>query len=157
MSSFEVIAVIFGSADSIIRLSLRVPVAFNIKTNPTALENFISIDRNPSNMCYYRYVVILLDPIDNELMNRLQSNDRVIIIYGRDLFKGHKQKPFIDDDQQFSIVLTADIVQFLITEGMKQATLKRNILAYFCYRKARILQNWIISFIKVILQFSISH
>ena len=78
-------------------------------------------------------------------MTHLQSTDEVLMIYLRELIKPeHKQKRLINNEQHLSMIITADIVQFLFNEEQRLEKMKRNSLSYTFYYKARALRHWII-------------
>ncbi|CAF0978985.1 unnamed protein product [Rotaria sp. Silwood1] len=153
MASFEPIVVLFGSSKSISTINLRLPVSFIFAINETSLEELITIDPPLSSTTLQRYFIILLESISNDVLERLQTNHRVQAIYSRDILtciSNHSKLPRIMNKQlqQFTLDLTADIVNFFTIEGEKQAKLERLNLVRVYFRQARMLKEWAMSFAK---------
>ncbi|CAF2108189.1 unnamed protein product [Rotaria magnacalcarata] len=153
MACFEPVVVVFGSTKTISTLSLRLPVSFSLAINEESLEDLITIDPPLSSKDLKRYFVVLLEPISNDVLERLQINHRIQAVYSRDNLtceSTHKKRPQIMNKQlqQFTLDLTADIVQFFKTESEKQTKLERLHLVRVYYRQARLLKEWAMSFAK---------
>jgi hypothetical protein len=154
MASFEPVVVLFGSSKSISTISLRLPVSFVFATDEAALEELITVDPKLSEICLQRYFVVLLESINDDVLEGLQTNHRVQAIYSREALPGFSDHPKLHriinkQSQQFTLDLTTDIVQFFTVEGEKQAKLERLNLTRIYYRQARLLKEWAMSFIKV--------
>jgi predicted aldo/keto reductase-like oxidoreductase len=98
--------------------------------------------------------VILLESIKDNVLEHLQTNHRVQVIYSREALtcvSNHLKLHRIINKQlqQFTLDLTADIVHFFTIEGEKQAKLERLDLTRIYYRKARFLKEWAMAFVKV--------
>lgn len=140
MTSFEPVIVLYGSSKCISNIRLRIPITFLIATNEILLEELLTTNSNLNETCVQRYFVVLLESIDKELIERLQTNHRIQKIYSRELIH--------ENLQQFTLVLTADIVRFFTIEGEKQAKIERVNLANIYYRQARLLKEWAMSFVQ---------
>ena len=152
MASVAPIIILFGSSECISELSLRIPVTFKFAFHQASLTKLITA--NQTTACLPRYFVVLLQPIDDDLLELLRGHHRVRGIYG--------QQPFADSSahcklhrvisehrQQFVLDLTQDIVDFFAKEGEKQASLERIDLASIYYRQGRTLNEWVMSFSRV--------
>lgn len=153
MASFEPVMVLYGSSKSISSIRLRTPVTFIVATDEVVLEELITTDPDSSETCLQCYFVILFESINDDIIERLQSNHRVQAIYSREELACNstspKQHRIIHKNlQQFTLILTADIVRFLTAEGEKQARLERLPLTRIYYRQARLLKEWAMSFAK---------
>ena len=154
MASFEPVVVLFGSHKNLSIVNFRLPVSFVFAVDEDSLEELISTDPQLHNSCLQRYFLILLETIADEVFERLQNNHRIQVIYTREPLTHvsefskphrimHKQL------QQFTLDLTADVVQFFTNEGAKQAKLERINLTDIYYRQARLLKEWAMSFVRV--------
>jgi hypothetical protein len=157
MSSFEPIVLIYGSPESISSVNLRLPVsslfAFDIKS----FENILNTPSQLTNPCLYRYFIILLESIDQDLFLSLQSNPRIISIYDREKIISDSNQDEINrmknSFRQITLDITNDIIRFLTFEGKKQMKLERLSLVKIYYQQARILKEWSMSLFKVLFTF----
>ena len=155
MASFEPVVVLFGSTKNFSAINFRLPVSFVLAADEDSLEELISTDSRLHESCLQRYFLILLQTITKEVLERLQNNHRVQVIYTREPLTQASQSSKLHRTinkqlQQFTLNLTADIVQFFTTEGAKQAELERVHLTSIYYRQARLLKEWAMSFAKVV-------
>jgi hypothetical protein len=154
MASFEPVVVLYGSSKSISTINFRLPVSFVIATDEAALKGLITIDPQLSDTCLQRYFVVLLESINDAVLEGLQTNHRVQVIYSREPLTYVSNHPKLHriinkQLQQFTLDLTADIVHFFTVEGEKQAKIERLHLTRIYYRQARLLKEWAMSFVKV--------
>ena len=154
MASIAPVVVLFGSAECISQLNLRIPVTFKLAFDEASLERLITADVSLSVICLPRYFVILLQSVDDELLEVLSNHHRVHKIYGEVAFSDASDHPklhqvVLEHGQQFVLDLTQDIVDFFATAGRKQEVLERLELASIYYRQGRILKEWAMSFMKV--------
>ena len=154
MASFDPVVVLFGSSKSLSTLSLRLPVTFVFAPDELSLEELTTFTPPLSETCLERYFVILLESISDDVLDRLQNNHRIEVIYSRDILSCNSSQPKLQrvinkQLQQFTLDLTADIVRFYKNEGEKQKTLERFNLVNTYYRQARSLKEWAMSFAKV--------
>ncbi len=154
MSSFEPIVLIYGSPQSVASANLRLPVsslfAFDIKS----FENILKTPSQLTNPCLYRYFIILLESIDQDLLLSLHSNHRIISIHHGDKILSNSDQDGINrmrnSFRQITLDLTNDIIRFLTFEGQKQLKLERISLVKIYYQQARILKEWSMSLFKVL-------
>ena len=154
MAAFEPVVVLFGSTKNFSTINFRLPVSFVFAADEDSLEELISTDSQLHNPCLQRYFLILLQAVTNDVFEQLQNNHRVQVIYTREPLTSTSQPSKLHriinkQLQQFTLDLTADIVQFFTTEGAKQAKLERLHLTGIYYRQARLLKEWAMSFAKV--------
>jgi hypothetical protein len=154
MVSFEPVVALFGSGKTISTINIRIPVSIVFAIDEASLEGLITVDSSVSDPCLQRYFVILLETISDELLERLQTNHRVQVIYSREALTRASSHPKLlriinKQVQRFTLDLTADIVRFYTIEGEKQAKLERLNLVRIYYRQARLLKEWAMSFVKV--------
>jgi hypothetical protein len=154
MASFEPVVVLYGSSKRNSTINLRLPVSFVLANDEETLEDLTTSDPQLSNTCLQRYFVILLEAVSDEVLEHLQINHRVQVIYSQDVSDCASSRPKLHrlinkQLQQFTLDLTADIVQFFTTEGEKQTKLERLDLVKIYYRQARLLKEWAMSFVKV--------
>ncbi|CAF1164795.1 unnamed protein product [Rotaria sordida] len=151
MASFEPIVVIFGSSKSIAAVNLRLPVSILFAFDATSLEELVSVTPQIPDTCLSRFFVILLDPIDDNLLARLKENHRVKGIYKRESMDSTSPKQMnqmTNSFKQVTLDLSNDIVRFLTSEGEKQIKLEQMSLVKIYYQQARVLQQWVMSFFK---------
>ncbi|CAF1089465.1 unnamed protein product [Adineta steineri] len=153
MAYCEPIVVLYGQSKSISTINLRLPVSFVLATDEIILEDLINSDAQSSDTCLQRYFIILLESINDNVLEHLQTNHRVQVIYSREILtctsdRSKLHRIINKQMQQFTLDLTADIVHFLTSEGEKQAKLERLDLVKIYYRQARLLKEWAMSFIK---------
>jgi hypothetical protein len=151
MTSFEPVVVLFGSSRSISTISFRLPVSFVFAIDEASLEELITIDPQLSDTCLQRYFVVLLESVNDNVLEHLQTNHRVQAIYSRNAVTYLPNHPKLHRiiNKQFTLDLTTDIVHFFTIEGEKQAKLEQLNLTRIYYRQARLLKEWAMSFIKV--------
>ncbi|CAF2850325.1 unnamed protein product [Rotaria sp. Silwood2] len=134
-------------------MNLRLPVSFVLAIDEVTLEDLTTSDPQLSDTCLQRYFVILLEAVRDEVLEHLESNHRVQVIYRQDGSNCTSSRPKLHrlinkQLQQFTLDLTADIVHFLTIEGEKQTKLERLDLVKIYYRQARLLKEWAMSFVK---------
>ena len=154
MASFEPVVLLFASPQDLANIDFRLPVTFAFAIDEDSLEERVSINPPLYEPCLQRYFVVLLQAVRTEVWERLQNNHRIQAIYSRQplAYKSQSSKPHrvINEQlQQFTLDLTADIVQFLTIEGEKQEKLERFNLTKIYYRQVRLLKEWAMSFAKV--------
>ncbi|CAF3945015.1 unnamed protein product [Rotaria sordida] len=153
MASFEPIVVLYGSSKSISVINLRLPVSFVIASDEATLEDLTTSNPQLSDICLQRYFVILLEAVSDEVLEHLEINHRIQVIYSQDASNCASGRPKLHrlinkQLQQFTLDLTADIVHFFTIEGEKQTKLERLDLVKVYYRQARLLKEWAMSFVK---------
>lgn len=140
MAYFEPTVVIYGSPRKLSTITLRVPVQLLFIFNEASLEQLIRTNPKLDEPCLQRYFIALFDPLNENLLEQVKSNHRVIAVYQQN------QDPLL---RQFTLNVTNDIVQFLTSEGEKQTQLERISLAKVYYQQARTLKEWAMSLFKV--------
>ncbi|CAF4403620.1 unnamed protein product [Rotaria sp. Silwood2] len=109
-------------------MNLRLPVSFVLAIDEVTLEDLTTSDPQLSDTCLQRYFVILLEAVRYEVLEHLEINHRVQVIYSQDASNCTSSRPKLHrlinkQLQQFTLDLTADIVHFLTIEGEKQTKL----------------------------------
>ena len=155
MSFFEPVVLFFASPHDLSTINFRLPVTFVFAIDENSLEKRVSFDPPLYEPCLQRYFVIIFQAVENEVLERLQNNHRVQVIFTQEplTYTSQSIKPhrIINKQlQQFTLDLTADITHFLTVEREKQAKLERLHLTGIYYRQTRLLKEWAMSFAKVI-------
>lgn len=105
----------------------------------------------PSTTSISKYILILLEEIDNGLLHLLECHDRIQVIYSRKTHPNRNKPVRLIHQQfeQFLLDLVEDMSNLLLGESEKQQKLKQFDLAEIQCRQAQILREWAMSTVKV--------
>ena len=153
---FEPTIILYGSSEIIANTNLAFPVKTQFVYNEASLEQLIKTDLPCDVSCRPRYFLVLLESIDYHLLKFMYYNHRIEVIYSRKpQWINDKVIRLINNHtSQFMLDLTDDICRFLKNESDKQVKLENIPLGEIYCRKARVLKEWAMSSVKVIIESS---